>query len=421
MGLKIKRISGSLLLRSFYLISIPIVLIQLIGIIIFFELHWDLVLKKISNNIVNNIEIFVDNYDYQEEIPCNILDTLELKIIKNTDLKKYKKSNNFFLNKRMKQALKQLEYPSNFRVYNKNYFIILINKNNKPFNFLVSKDRVETKTIPGFFLWILFCSIILSLISYYFIKNQIRPLKRLGIITRSFGRGIETPDIRPTGSSEIRGLIRDFNNMKNNVLETINSQTTMLAGISHDLKTPLTRISLMTEGLENQKIKNDILSNITEMDTLIISYVDFIKNEKSEISIQKNSSDFIRETLENYKNIHINKNDSKILNLKKTQISRVIKNVIENALKFSNNTYIDSFFLDKDWLIVIQDDGPGTELNYSDLIKPFVKGKNNMNQGSGLGLSIVNKITILNNGKISFNKSKFGGLEVRIRFNNFLK
>ena len=90
-----------------------------------------------------------------------------------------------------------------------------------------------------------------SLISYFFIKKQIQPLKRLGIITRSFGRGIETPILKPTGSSEVRGLISDFNNMQNNINSTIDNQRNMLAGISHDLKTPLTRINLMIEEIDN--------------------------------------------------------------------------------------------------------------------------------------------------------------------------
>ena len=286
---------------------------------------------------------------------------------------------------------------------------------------MISKDKLETKTITGFFLWVLFCSIILSLISYLFIKNQIRPLQRLGIMTRSFGRGILTPDIRPTGSTEIRGLIRDFNNMKNNIIETINTQKTMLAGISHDLRTPLTRISLMNEGINEEKIKEKIRSNIIEMNMMIESYIDFIKNEKNEASIKINSDEFINEQLMKYKNIIIQKNESKIINIKKTQIFRAIQNILENANKFAENIYINSYFMNQKWIISIEDDGPGTELNSEELVKPFIKGKNSLNKGSGLGLSILKKIIDLNNGVVMFEKSKYGGLNVTIKFNNLLK
>ena len=421
MSHKLRKISSSLLLRSFYLISIPIVLIQIIGIVIFFELHWDLVLKKLSNNIVNNIELFINEYNHFEEVPYNSLQTLELVLIKNNDLKIYKNSNNYFLKKRMTQALSQIKYSTEFKIYNERYFIIKIDKNGHIFNFLIKKDELETKTITGFFLWILLCSIILSLISYFFIKNQIRPLKRLGIITRSFGRGIETPDIRPTGSTEIRGLIRDFNYMKNNINQTINSQKNMLAGISHDLRTPLTRINLMIDNLSDEQMKLDIHSNINEMNLMIEHYLDFIKSEKDETTIEVQSDIFIKEIIQKYKNISINKNEQKNISIKKNQIYRSIQNVIDNSLKFANKVFINSYFEKNYWVIKIEDDGPGTDLSSEDLVKPFFKGKSQLNQGSGLGLSIAKKIVDINNGDIQFNKSSHGGLMVILKFQILLK
>ena len=421
MFFNLKKISSSLLLRSFYLISIPIVLIQIIGIIVFFELHWDLVLKKMSNNIINNIELFINEYDHYTEVPYGMLQTLELVLIKDDEAKIYKDSKNYFVNKRMKQALESITYGSEFKTYDKDYFIIKINKNGNIFNFLVRKDELETKTIMGFFLWVLFCSIILSIISYLFIKNQIKPLSRLGIITRSFGRGIDMPDIRPTGSTEIRGLIRDFNNMKKNINETINAQKNMLAGISHDLRTPLTRINLMTDNIENKEIQLAINNNVNEMNIMIEHYIDFIKNEKEEFAEKIKSNIFINDILRRYKNITLDKNDVKEIKIKKIQITRAIQNVIENSQKFAKNTFVSSYFNESKWIISIEDDGPGIDLSPEEIVKPFVKGKNNLNQGSGLGLSILKKIIDLNNGKIKFNKSVHNGLKVHIELNNVLE
>ena len=421
MFFKLKRISSSLLLRSFYLISIPIVLIQIIGIIVFFELHWDLVLKKMSNNIINNIEIFINEYDHYTEVPYGMLKTLELVLIKDDEVKIYKDSKNYFVNKRMKQALNRIAYNSDFKTYDKDYFIIIINKNGNIFNFLVRKDELETKTIMGFFLWVLFCSIILSIISYLFIKNQIKPLSRLGIITRSFGRGIDMPDIQPTGSTEIKGLIRDFNNMKKNINETINAQKNMLAGISHDLRTPLTRINLMTDNIENKEIQLAINNNINEMNILIEHYIDFIKNEKEEFADKIKSNIFINDILRQFKNITLDKNDIKEIKIKKIQIRRAIQNVIENSQKFAKNTFVSSYFIKSRWIISIEDDGPGIDLTPEEIVKPFVKGKNNLNQGSGLGLSILKKIIDLNSGKIKFSKSIYNGLKVHIELNNVLE
>ena len=239
--------SESLLVRSVYLITIPIVLVQIIGIVIFFELHWDLVLKRSAQSISNEIKIL----EMQKDSPTlnNYANTLQIIRTDNFDISKSKEVTNWIFKKRIKNSLNQI--PGNFEVLqNQNHFIFFDKKKLEYF-YLVPKKRVETKTVAGFFLWTIAVSIILSLISYLFIKKQIQPLKRLGIITRSFGRGIETPNLKPTGSSEVRGLIKDFNNMHNNINSTLDNQRNMLAGISHDLKTPLTRINLMIDEINN--------------------------------------------------------------------------------------------------------------------------------------------------------------------------
>ena len=210
---KWKNFSESLLVRSVYLITIPIVLVQIIGIIIFFELHWDLVLKRSAQSISNEIKILEMQKDSLSI--NNYANTLQIVRTDNIDFSETEDVSNWIFKKRMMNSLGQISLD--FKVLqNKNYFIFFNSKNTDYF-YLVPKKRVETKTVGGFFIWTIAISIILSLISYLFIKKQIQPLKRLGIITRSFGRGIETPNLKPTGSSEVRDLIKDFNNMHNNI------------------------------------------------------------------------------------------------------------------------------------------------------------------------------------------------------------
>ena len=268
--------SESLLVRSVYLITIPIVLVQIIGIIIFFELHWDLVLKRNAQSISNEIKIL----EMEKDSPSldNYANTLQIIRTDSFDINEAEQVSNWIFKKRMKHSLGQIS--ENFEVMENKTHFIFFDKKKLEYFYMVPKKRVETKTVGGFFLWTIAVSIILSLISYLFIKKQIQPLKRLGIITRSFGRGIETPNLKPTGSSEVRGLIKDFNNMHNNINSTLDNQRNMLAGISHDLKTPLTRINLMIEEINNETLKNSISQNISEMNTMLNHYLDFIKNEK---------------------------------------------------------------------------------------------------------------------------------------------
>ena len=407
---KWKNFSESLLVRSVYLITIPIVLVQIIGIIIFFELHWDLVLKRSAQSISNEIKIL----EMKKDSPSinNYANTLQIIRTDNLDFSKTEEVSNWIFKKRMKNSLNQLS--GNFEVLQNQTHFIFFDKKKLEFFYLVPKKRVETKTVGGFFLWTIAVSIILSLISYLFIKKQIQPLKRLGIITRSFGRGIKTPNLKPTGSSEVRGLIKDFNNMHNNINSTLDNQRNMLAGISHDLKTPLTRINLMIEEINSETLKNSISQNISEMNIMLNHYLDFIKNEKNENLDEINTSDFISNLTQNYPKLQILNNNSNQIFIRKNQITRAIMNILDNADKFAEKIFISSNILNNNWKIEIEDNGPGTNLSQEQLIRPFVKGSDQLNQGTGLGLSIVQKLIKLNNGELNFQKSSHGGLKVTV-------
>ena len=408
--IKWSNFSESLLIRSVYLITIPIVLVQIVGIIIFFELHWDLVLKRSAQSITNEIKIL--EIEKSSSSLDNYANTLEIIRTNDLDISNAQEITNWIFRKRINNSLSQIS--GDFKaLQNRNYFIFF-NKNNTEYFYLVPKKRVETKTVSGFFLWTIAVSIILSLISYLFIKKQIQPLKRLGIITRSFGRGIQTPNLKPTGSSEIRGLIKDFNNMHSNINSTLDNQRNMLAGISHDLKTPLTRINLMIEEINNESLKSSISQNISEMNVMLNHYLEFIKNEKNENLDEINTSSFIINLCKNYRKVQVLTNHNNQVFIRKNQITRAIMNILDNADKFADKIFVSSNFSGNKWNIEIEDNGPGTKLSQEQLIKPFVKGSDQMNQGTGLGLSIVQKLIKLNNGELNFQKSSYGGLKVTV-------
>ena len=404
--------SGSLLVRSVYLITLPIVLVQVVGIIIFFELHWDLVLKRSAQSITNEIKILELNKN-NEKIDV-FANTLQIIRTDQFQINELKPISNWIFKKRINQSLSSI--PGEFEASQNDNFYVIYNILNQNFVYLIPKKRVENTTVAGFFLWTIGISFILSLISYFFIKKQIQPLKRLGIITKSFGRGINTPNLKPAGSSEVRGLISDFNNMQNNINSTFENQRNMLAGISHDLKTPLTRINLMIEELNNEEVKSSISKNISEMNIMLNHYLDFIKNEKNENLDETITDELIQEITNNYQNISILRNDSKKVLIRKNQVKRALINILDNANKFAENIYLSSTIQSDRWLISVEDDGPGTNLTEEQLVRPFVKGTEQLNQGTGLGLSIVQKLIKLNNGELKFGKSNYGGLKVTISF-----
>ena len=400
----------SLLARSVYLITIPIVLIQIVGIIIFFELHWDLVLKRSAQSISNEIKI-LETRKNSSQID-EYANTLQIIRVDNFDLSEASEISNWIFKKRMNMSLRQIS--GEFVVLQNDLYFIFFNQKINDYYYLIPRKRVETNTVGGFFIWTITFSFLLSLISYFFIKKQIQPLKRLGIITRSFGRGIQTPNLKPTGSTEVRDLIKDFNNMHNNINSTLENQRNMLAGISHDLKTPLTRINLMIEELNNELLKDSISKNITEMNIMLNHYLDFIKNEKNENLEEINTYNFISDISENYPKISILKNEPNIIFVRKNQITRALMNIFDNGNKFAKNIFLNSNFDNNTWIIQVEDDGPGTSLSKEELIKPFLKGADQLNQGTGLGLSIVQKLIKLNSGELKFEKSNYGGLKVSV-------
>ena len=202
--------------------------------------------------------------------------------------------------------------------------------------------------------------------------------------------------------------------MHNNINSTLDNQRNMLAGISHDLKTPLTRINLMIEEINNETLKNSISQNISEMNIMLNHYLDFIKNEKNENLDEINTSDFISKLTQNYPKLQILINNSNQIFIRKNQITRAIMNILDNADKFAEKIFISSYILNNTWIIEIEDNGPGTNLSQEQLIRPFVKGSNQLNQGTGLGLSIDQKLIKLNNGELNFQKSSHGGLKVTV-------
>ena len=332
---------GSLLARSVYLITIPIVLIQIVGIIIFFELHWDLVLKRSAQSISNEINI-LETQKNSSQID-KYANTLQIIRVDKFNISETSEVSNWIFKKRMKMSLSQIS--GEFIVLQNDTYFIFFNQKLTDYYYLIPRKRVETNTVGGFFVWTITFSFLLSLISYFFIKKQIQPLKRLGIITRSFGRGIQTPNLKPSGSSEVRDLIKDFNNMHNNINSTLENQRNMLAGISHDLKTPLTRINLMIEELNNETLKSSISKNINEMNVMLNHYLDFIKNEKNENLEEINTLDFIFNISENYPKISILKNESNNILIRKNQITRALINIFDNGNKFAKNIFLHNFYM----------------------------------------------------------------------------
>jgi two-component system osmolarity sensor histidine kinase EnvZ len=245
------------------------------------------------------------------------------------------------------------------------------------------------------------------IISLIFLKNQTRPITALAKAAEKFGKGEEVDEFKPSGASEIRQAGLEFDRMRKRILRHLNQRSEMLSGISHDLRTPLTRMKLQTAFIKDNDISNKLVDDINEMEKMLNEYLQFTSSTYLEKVELFNLSELLEEIIKKYNNQNISKNITERVyyNGRKNLIRRCINNLIDNALKYGKNSKIE-------------DDGPGIPENeYDNVFKPFYKidkGRSESKSSVGLGLSIASDILRSHGGNIKLEKSKLNGLEVRI-------
>ena len=253
-------------------------------------------------------------------------------------------------------------------------------------------------------------------------KGQIRPLKRLAIIAETFGRGLDAPELKGSGSLEIRQTTNAFNQMRTRIKRFLKQRTDMLAGVSHDLRTPLTRMKLQLSLMKDDDAKKELEHDINEMTAMLNSYVNFVRGEASETIENININYLIKNICNSsisQKHI-ITDNYSKKIETsgRPLQIKRAIQNIIDNAKRYASKIHVDVNSNDEECFISISDDGPGIpEKNYEDVFKPFFtldSSRNKLKGESGLGMTIARDIIRSHGGEIKLSKSIMGGLKTTI-------
>lgn len=253
-------------------------------------------------------------------------------------------------------------------------------------------------------------------------KNQTRPLKKLSILAETFGRGLDVPNFQSSGSIEIRQTANAFNVMRTRIKRFLKQRTEMLAGVSHDLRTPLTRIKLQTSMLKDNKLKNELHSDITEMTAMLDSYLSFARGEISDpiekINFKLMLKDIINNLKSNNKDIELLIKNEAETSGRPAQLKRCFVNIIENAKRYGDIIKITLKKNDEDIIINIEDNGHGIKKeNFNDVFRPFFtldKSRNKETGGSGLGMTISRDIIRSHGGDIVLNKSQLGGLKVTI-------
>ena len=416
--------------RALLIVAIPVIVIQLIITIVFFDSLWIKTNKGMTRALVNEIKTFIevynnDNYDKSEITNLfSVYQDLNIEFIQNEEFN-YIYDERWFspvdrtLRRELKSRFGNDQYWFNTASY-KELVDLRIKYQNGYFKFLIPRDRLTSSSARIFGLWITVPAFIMIIISLIFLKNQTRPITALAKAAEKFGKGEEIEEFKPSGALEIRQAGFEFDRMRKRILRHLNQRSEMLSGISHDLRTPLTRMKLQTAFIKDKDLSNKLTEDINEMEKMLNEYLQFTSSSYIEKDELFNLSELIEKIIEKYNNENISKNliERIYLNGRKNLIKRCINNLIDNALKYGKKVNIELSKKTTNIFIKIEDDGPGIpEKEYENVFKPFYKidkGRAETKSSVGLGLSIASDIIRSHGGNIKFEKSKLNGLGVRI-------
>ena len=415
----------SLLGRSIIIIFVPIFLLVIITSVIFYQTSWNIISKRLTESVVADINVIVKLI--KQDLESEAIDIARQDFKMKINIQKDSKVDNIIfieqrgiLSQRLNQALININKPFTYDLSNIDKGVKIVIQLDKDLLLInVDKDRLYSETAFVFLLWMIFASIILLIVAYFLMNKQIRPLKRLSIIAETFGRGLDAPELQSAGASEIRQTANAFNQMRTRIKRFLKQRTDMLAGVSHDLRTPLTRMKLQLSLLKDEKAKKELELDINEMTAMLDSYVSFVRSEAPEPIESINLNKFLKEIINNIKKekfyIYLHEKDIVKTSARPLQLKRAFQNIIDNSIRYSDRLEIE-IFLDNDGCnVLFEDNGPGIPVkNYEDVFKPFFTldpSRNKLKGESGLGLAITRDIVRSHGGEIKLGESKFGGLK----------
>ena len=420
----------SLFYRSLIIVAAPIIILQLIVSVVFFDSIWIKANKGMTRSLVSEIKTLVDVYkdtdksqiEYISNIYKNnsdfVINIINEKRFDNSFERKFSP-----MDRSLRRELKSTFGSENYWFNTSDYLDVVevkIRSDDKVLQFFFPREKIATSSVRLFILWLTVPSIILILIAILFLKNQTKPIVKLAKAAEKFGKGDYVNEFKTSGALEIRKASYEFDRMAKRINRHLNQRSEMLSGISHDLRTPLTRLKLQIAMLNQKEVSKSMSNDVDEMEKMLNDYLEFSKTQSTEETVKVNVSnllDKIRLNINNEKLI-INKNQDLYLHGRPNSLKRCFENVILNGLNYGEKVIVNTNSFTNLMIITVEDDGPGIPPDqYKNVFKPFFRldKSRSLNKSSvGLGLSIVEDIVNSHGGNIQLSKSKFGGLKVRI-------
>ncbi len=425
----------SLYARVVLIVILPIFLMQAVVTVVFFNRHWDLVTANLSANVAGQVALVTRLYEENPEaaerakVEQWALDDLDLSVrfeagggIPQKDKLAPFNVYNSTLERRLGEAL---DKPYWFNTRSWPAFVeIRVQLDDGSLVFFAYRDRVFATTGPIFLFWLISTSILLGGIAIVFLRNQVRSILRLANAAEAFGRGRDAPDYRPTGATEVRKAGYAFIAMRERIKRQLEQRTTMLAGVSHDLRTPLTRIKLALamepDTPEVIALRNDVL----EMERMVEAYLEFARSEASDedpdvFALGEMISEVESNTKRTGHTLQVDIPAGLVIAARRSALQRAVSNLVNNSLRHANKVWVSAERTERHIEIHVDDDGPGVDKNlYDEIFKPFTRldeARNLNESGMGLGLTVVRDVARSHGGDVTLDKSDKGGLRATIR------
>ena len=415
--------------RSLIIVATPIILLQIIITIVFFDSLWIKTNKGMTRSLVSEIQTLYDFYQSEQENKQMIIDLYNKNFdfviaFKENEILPEKKRERWFspIDRSLRRELKSsfnVGYWFDTTSY-KELVDLRIKYKNGYLQIFFPKHKIAPSAVRIFALWITLPGFLLIMIAIIFLKNQTKPIVNLAKAAEKFGKGEFVNEFRPSGAKEIRQAAYEFDRMRKRISIHLNQRSEMLSGISHDLRTPLTRLKLQLALLKQQDLAKKMGEDIEEMERMLNEYLAFSEHQKIEQTEIINLNSLIEEIIKKYdgKQISLNLEKNIEINIRPNSIKRCLTNLINNGLSYGKKVVVNTKKTINNVAILIDDDGPGIPENeYLNVMKPFYridKSRGQNKSGVGLGLSLANDIIRSHGGQITFEKSALNGLRVKI-------
>ncbi|MFZ9715679.1 MAG: ATP-binding protein [Pelagibacteraceae bacterium] len=425
-----KILPTGLFYRSLIIVAAPTIILQIIITVVFFDSIWIKSNKGLTRSLVGEIKTLSDIYASQNEQQIQYL-TDQFKYnfdfvinIKNEELPEINKERKYSpIDRSLRRELKSVFGSTNYWFDTTSYEDVVeikVKSADKLIEIVFPKEKIAPSSVRIFILWITVPSLLLISIAIIFLKNQTRPIVNLAKAAERFGKGDFVKDIRPSGASEIRKAAYEFDRMAKRIDRHLKQRSEMLSGISHDLRTPLTRLKLQLAMMSQKDISSKMSKDIDEMEMMLNSYLQFAKSQVVEDSVATNINKLLIEISKekNNKKLHLDLANEIVLVGRKNALKRCFNNLIENGLNYAENVYVKVSKSTNRLNVFIEDDGPGIPINqYKNVFKPFFRLDQSRNQnksGVGLGMSIAEDIIRSHGGNIELGESQYKGLLIKI-------